>query len=38
MIGGSRPLRVVEKSLNVVAFTEFGEKFTMAIMGDVKRE
>ncbi|MCP1849399.1 hypothetical protein J2R80_003222 [Bradyrhizobium sp. USDA 4541] len=31
-----RMARPVQSDLEVVAFTEFGEKFAMAIMGDVK--
>jgi Abortive infection alpha len=36
--GGSSETHVVQSDLTVVAFTEFGEKFCMAIMGDVSSE
>jgi len=36
--GSTSETFVVQSDLEVVAFTEFGEKFAMAIMGDVKDE
>ncbi len=36
--GSTSETSVVHADLEVVAFTEFGEKFAMAIMGDVKSE
>jgi hypothetical protein len=36
--GPSSETHVVQSDLSVVAFTEFGEQFCMAVMGDVKSE
>lgn len=36
--GSVSETHIVQSDLQVVAFTEFGEKFAMAIMGDVKNE
>ena len=36
--GSVSETHIVQSDLEVVAFTEFGEKFAMAIMGDVKSE